>query len=161
MGSLPLGIPRLARGAQKCQFSKNSNFDISNLSSSDVLPNYPKNRSFWAQLGPGWTNLGLQWHFFILLIEANIFCFQVVATRGRLHPFSCGFARAKTKILPGRSSKKFLNLKTFLGLTDHFKPKKFEFFGWDNAEICKNVKTLKMAISQLFVDIFSKCQNIK
>ena len=115
----------------------------------------------WAQLGPGWTNLGLQWHFFILLIEANIFCFQVVATRGRLHPFSCGFARAKTKILPGRSSKKFLNLKTFLGLTDHFKPKKFEFFGWDNAEICKNVKTLKMAISQLFVDIFSKCQNIK
>ena len=39
MGSLPLGIPGLAWVAQKCQFSKNSDFEISNLSSSEVVHN--------------------------------------------------------------------------------------------------------------------------
>ena len=67
----------------------------------------------------------------------------------------------KIKIHNRSDPRKLKAPKEFCESMDHFEVKKSAYFSFELGRFGRNVETSKMAISQLFVDIFEKSQSIK
>ena len=67
----------------------------------------------------------------------------------------------KIKIQNRSDPKKLKTPKEFYESVDHFEVKKSAYFSSELGRFGQNVETSKIAISQLFVDIFEKSQNMK